>query len=55
MPKSHEHKLDIVCLQCVVNLKNDYLVLLKCAMFYAKYGDEGEFSRETLKEIGEIE
>lgn len=61
--KGHDHKLDIVCLQCVINKYEQYDKLLafvkeireldwyhcECKVYIS------HDARELLKEIGEIE
>ena len=59
MPKPHEHKLDIVCLQCVINLKKNYNKMLYLLREIAKDDyHESAFSlhlrvNKLLNEIGE--
>lgn len=69
MPKPHEHKLDIVCLQCVINLRQDYEKLLTyIKKIKTVYDDEtigmaeilnllfayASGAEDLLKEIGEV-
>jgi len=61
--EDHEHKLDIVCLQCVINKYKQYDKLLAFLKELAKdFPDRDDYrdclkdeSRELLMEIGELD